>query len=44
MLEHVTLEQARELDAFVAVHPRGHYMQTSRYGLSRPDYHWDGCF
>lgn len=42
MLEHVTLEQARELDAFVAAHPRGHYMQTSRYGLSRPDYHWDG--
>lgn len=42
MTEAVTLERAQELDAFVAAQPGGHYMQTSRYGLSRPDYHWDG--
>ena len=41
MLEHITLDTARELDIFVTNHPRGHYMQTSAYGLSRPDYHWD---
>ena len=41
MTEHITLDNARELDLFVTNHPRGHYMQTSAYGLSRPDYHWD---
>lgn len=42
MIAYCSLEQAAELDAFVTTHPRGHYMQTSWYGRSRTDYHWDG--
>lgn len=42
MIEHLTLAQAGELDRFVISHPRGHYMQTTRYGKSRPDYAWHG--
>jgi lipid II:glycine glycyltransferase (peptidoglycan interpeptide bridge formation enzyme) len=42
MIEHLTLDQAGALDEFVAAHPKGHYMQTTRYGRSRPDYQWHG--
>lgn len=41
-IERVTLDTARELDAFVMSHPKCHYMQTSIYGRSRPDYNWEG--
>lgn len=41
MTEYLTLEAAQELDEFVENHPRGHYMQTSAYGKSRPDYDWN---
>lgn len=40
MTEYLTLDNAGELDIFVENHPRGHYMQTSAYGKSRPDYDW----
>lgn len=40
MIDYLTLETAGELDEFVASHPRGHYMQTTAYGRSRPDYDW----
>lgn len=40
MISYLTLNEAEELDRFVIHHPRGHYMQTSRYGRSRPDYGW----
>lgn len=42
MIEHCTLDDAQDLDDFVRKHPRGHYMQTTYYGRSRPDYHWNG--
>lgn len=42
MTEFLTLSNARELDEFVITHPRGHYMQTTLYGRSRPDYDWNG--
>ena len=41
MTEYLTLDNAGELDEFVINHPRGHYMQTSAYGKSRPDYDWN---
>ncbi len=41
MIECLTLDDARDLDDFVRKHPRGHYMQTTYYGRSRPDYHWN---
>lgn len=40
MIEFVGLAQAEALDAFVAAHPNGHFMQTSAYGRARSD--WDG--
>ena len=42
MTEHIAIDRAQELDAFISAHPRGHYMQTSLYGKSRPDYDWHG--
>lgn len=42
MYEIVSLEQAKALDDYVTAHPRGHFMQTSGYGKSRPDYGWQG--
>jgi len=42
MTEHISIDQAQALDAFIIAHPRGHYMQTSMYGKSRPDYEWHG--
>jgi len=42
MTELLTLDNARDLDDFVRNHPRGHYMQTTLYGRSRPDYKWNG--
>lgn len=41
MIECFTLDNGRELDNFVRNHPRGHYMQTTYYGRSRPDYNWN---
>ena len=41
MIEYLTLDNAGALDEFVTNHPRGHYMQTSAYGKSRPDYDWN---
>lgn len=41
MTEYLTLNSAGELDEFVTAHPRGHYMQTTAYGRSRPDYDWN---
>ncbi len=41
MIECLTLDDAQGLDDFVRKHPRGHYMQTTYYGRSRPDYHWN---
>ena len=41
MADYLTLENAGALDEFVENHPRGHYMQTSTYGKSRPDYDWN---
>lgn len=41
-IECVSLDTARELDEFVMSHPKCHYMQTSIYGRSRPDYDWQG--
>ena len=41
MIEYLTLDDAQGLDDFVRKHPRGHYMQTTYYGRSRPDYHWN---
>lgn len=40
MIEYLTLQNPRDLDLFVAAHPRGHYMQTTAYGKSRSDYDW----
>ena len=42
MIEIVELQNAQALDAYVRNHPRGHFMQTSSYGRSRPDYRWQG--
>ena len=42
MIEIYTLDCAEGLDEFVKHHPRVHYMQTSAYGKSRPDYDWAG--
>jgi len=41
MIEYLTMENAAELDDFVKGHPMGHYMQTTYYGASRPDYQWN---
>lgn len=42
MIEYCTLDDPRDLDDFVRIHPHGHYMQTTYYGRSRPDYSWNG--
>ena len=41
MIEILNMETAGALDEFVINHPRGHYMQTTAYGKSRPDYEWN---
>ena len=42
MIEHVTLSNAGALDAFVEAHPRGHFMQSSRWGRVKSDWNWHG--
>lgn len=42
MVEYVTLRQSGELDRFVEDHPRGHFMQTSRWGRFKADWDWRG--
>lgn len=40
--EIVTRENANELDAFVASHPKGHFLQTSVWGRVKDDWKWFG--
>lgn len=42
MIEHVNVNNAGALDAFVASHPRGHLMQTSAWGRVKSDWLWHG--
>ena len=42
MIEHVTLANAAELDAYVAALPNGHFMQTSLWGKVKTDWPWHG--
>lgn len=40
MTEIVTEQTTVEFDAFVARHPKGHFMQTSLWGAQKPDWTW----
>lgn len=40
--EIVSLRTASELDAFVAGHPNGHFLQTSFWGKVKDDWEWFG--
>ncbi|MBQ8943243.1 MAG: peptidoglycan bridge formation glycyltransferase FemA/FemB family protein [Clostridia bacterium] len=40
--EIVYRDSARELDAFVASHPKGHFLQTSVWGKVKDDWQWFG--
>lgn len=40
--EIVSRENAGELDAFVASHPKGHFLQTSVWGKVKDDWQWFG--
>lgn len=42
MLEYVTIQQAGELDAYVAHHMHGHFMQSSLWGRVKQDWTWIG--
>lgn len=42
MIEHVTMNSAGALDAFVEAHPRGHFMQSSLWGRVKRDWSWHG--
>ena len=42
MLEYVTIHQADELDAYVARHHHGHFMQSSLWGCVKRDWLWTG--
>ena len=42
MIESVSIDRARELDAFVAGHPKGHFMQTSLWGRVKGEWPWTG--
>lgn len=42
MIQTVDLHNAQVLDAFVAVHPNGHYAQTSAWGRVKADWDWLG--
>ena len=40
--EIVSRENAAEFDAFVAAHPKGHFLQTSLWGKVKYDWKWFG--
>lgn len=40
--ETVSIENTAEFDAFVASHPRGHFMQSSYWGRVKDDWGWFG--
>lgn len=42
MIEFVGLDHGQELDQFVQAHPRGHFMQTSRWGRFKAEWDWRG--
>lgn len=42
MIQTVDLHNAQALDAFVAAHPNGHFMQTSAWGRVKADWDWLG--
>lgn len=42
MLEYVTIQQAGDLDAYVARHPHGHFMQSTLWGRVKRDWPWIG--
>ena len=41
MTETVTRDKLAELDAFVASHPKGHFMQTSLWARQKPGFKWE---
>lgn len=42
MIEFVSIQQAGELDAYVARHKHGHFMQSSLWGCVKRDWPWTG--
>ncbi len=40
MVEIITDKTTPELDAFVASHPKGHFMQTSLWAAQKPEWGW----
>lgn len=39
-VEIISHDKASELDAFIAAHPEGHFMQTSRWGALKSSWTW----
>ena len=42
MIERVTPELYAEYDAFIAAHPKGHFMQTREWGKHKDSWTWEG--
>jgi len=40
MLEYVSDQNLNEYEAFIAAHPKGHFMQSKLWGAQKPSWLW----